>query len=73
MAVEDVVRRNPERLARLGQKLPHHNACVADVRAFFIRAGPDQLDLVDCPLPGRGGLGESFEVMARVDGSEADA
>ena len=61
MAVEDAVRRDPERLTRLGEQLPHHNARVANVRAFFVRAGPNQLDLIDCPLSGRGVLGEGVE------------
>ena len=70
MAVEDTVRGDPERLARLGQELPHHNACVADVRAFFVGAGPNQLDLVDCPLPGGGVLGKSFESNGESGGRE---
>jgi hypothetical protein len=57
LAVKDAVRGDPERLARFGETLPHHNARVANVRAFFIRAGPNQLDLIDCPLSGRGILG----------------
>ena len=71
LAVEDTVRGDPERLARFGEKLPHHHAGIADVRAFFIGAGPDQLDLVDCPLPGGGVLGESFESDGERGGGEA--
>ena len=71
MAVEDAVRRDPERLARFGEQLPHHDAGVADVRTFFIGAGPDQLDLIDRPLPGRGVLGESFESDGERGGGEA--
>ena len=42
------------------------------MRALFIGAGPDQLDLVDCPLPGGGVLGESFESDGESGGREAE-
>jgi hypothetical protein len=70
LAVEDTVRGDPKRLARFGQQLPHHDACIADVWAFFVRAGPDQLDLIECPLPGGVGLGQSFESYGESGGCE---
>ena len=51
--VEDTVRRNPKRLPRFGEKLRNNDARIADMRAFFVGAGPYQLDLgVVSPNPG---------------------
>jgi len=49
----------------------HHDAGVADVRAFFVGAGPDHLDLVDGSLPGGGLLGQRFQGHAESTGREA--
>jgi hypothetical protein len=59
-------------LARFGQELPHHDARITHVRAFFIGAGPDQLDLVDCSLSGGGVLGESIESYGESGRSETE-
>ena len=66
MAVEDAERRNPERLARLGKKLPHHDAGITDVRAFFIGAGPDQLDLSIARCRAAASSARASRVMASV-------
>jgi hypothetical protein len=58
-------------LACFGEKLPHHNARVANMRALFIRAGSNQLDLIDCPLSGPGVLGEGFERDGESGGGKA--
>jgi hypothetical protein len=59
-------------LACFGQELSNDDARIADVRAFFIGAGPDQLDLVERQLSGGGVFGESFESEGESGGGEAE-
>jgi hypothetical protein len=72
VSVKDAVCRNPERLARFGEDLAHYDTRIANVGAFVVGAGPDQLDLVDCALPDGGILAESFERYGEDSWRETD-